>query len=80
MKNAIRNALQIKTLRTAVKGMTAAGLTAFIAANAQAAGLADLAAGIDGTDIAAGLTAVALIIAGVLAARMGIRKVLGMIK
>jgi len=80
MKNAIRNALQIKTLRTAVKGMTAVGLTAFVAANAQAAGLADLAAGIDGADIAAGLTAVALIIAGVLAARMGIRKVLGMIK
>jgi len=61
-------------------GMSVATLTAFVAANAQAAGLADLAAGIDKADILAGLTAVALIIAAVLAARMGIRKVLGMIK
>ena len=61
-------------------GMSVATLTAFVAANAQAAGLADLAAGIDKTDILSGMTAVALLIAGVLAARMGIRKVLGMIK
>jgi len=61
-------------------GMSVATLTAFVAANAQAAGLADLAAGIDKADILAGLTAVALIIAAVLAARMGIRKVLAMIK
>jgi hypothetical protein len=61
-------------------GMSVATLTAFVAANAQAAGLADLAAGINEADILAGLTAVALIIAAVLAARMGIRKVLGMIK
>ena len=61
-------------------GLSAAALTAFVAANAQAAGLSDLAAGIDKTDIIAGLTAVALLIAAVLAARMGIRKVLAMIK
>jgi len=61
-------------------GMSVATLTAFVAANAQAAGLADLAAGIDKTDILAGLTAVGLLIAAVLAGRMGIRKVLGMIK
>ncbi len=67
-------------LQTVVKGLSAAALTTFVAVNAQAAGLADLAAGIDETDIVAGLTAVALIIAAVLAARMGIRKVLGMIK
>lgn len=67
-------------LKTAVKGMSAAALTAFVAANAQAAGLADLASGIDQGDIVAGLTAVALIIAAVLAARLGIRKVLSMIK
>lgn len=53
---------------------------AVVAGPTYAVGLADLAAGLDGADIAAGLTAVALIIAGVLAARMGIRKVLGMIK
>lgn len=61
-------------------GMSVATLTAFVAANAQAAGLADMAAGIDKTDILAGLTAVGLLIAAVLAGRMGIRKVLGMIK
>ena len=54
--------------------------SAVVAAPTYAAGLADLAGGIDSTDILAGFTAVALIIAGVLAARMGIRKVLGMIK
>ena len=61
-------------------GMSVAALTTFVAANAQAAGLADMAAGIDKTDILAGLTAVGLLIAAVLAGRMGIRKVLGMIK
>ncbi len=63
-----------------LKSAAAVGVAMAVSAQSQAAGLADLAAGIDGTDIAAGLTAVALIIAGVLAARMGIRKVLGMIK
>lgn len=67
-------------IKKAVAAMSAASLMAFVSANAQAAGLADLAAGIDKTDIIAGFTAVALIIAAVLAARMGIRKVLGMIK
>lgn len=66
--------------KLAAGGGLVATLTAFVAANAQAAGLADLAAGIDKTDIIAGLTAVALLIAAVLAARMGIRKVLAMIK
>lgn len=54
--------------------------TGVLASQTYAAGLADLAAGIDKTDIVAGFTAVALILAAVLAARMGIRKVLGMIK
>lgn len=67
-------------LSKAVKGMSVVALMTFVAANAQAAGLADLAGGIDSVDILAGFTAVALIIAGILAARMGIRKVLGMIK
>jgi len=67
-------------LKRAVQGMSLTALMAFVAANAQAAGLADLAGGIDKADIVAGFTAVALIIAAVLAARMGIRKVLGMIK
>ena len=61
-------------------GMSVATLTAFVAANAQATGLADLAAGIDKADSLAGLTAVGLLIAAVLAGRLGIRKVLGMIK
>jgi len=54
--------------------------TGVLASQTYAACLADLAAGIDQTDIVAGFTAVALILAAVLAARMGIRKVLGMIK
>lgn len=48
--------------------------------SAQAAGLADLAASIDTVDIIAGFTAIALLLGAVLAARMGIRKVLGLIK
>lgn len=63
-----------------LSGMSVAALTTFVAANAQATGLADMAAGIDKADILAGLTAVGLLIAAVLAGRMGIRKVLGMIK
>lgn len=54
--------------------------SAMVAQSTYAAGLADLAAGIDSTDILAGFTAVALLLAGILAARMGIRKVLGLIK
>lgn len=54
--------------------------TGVLASQTYAAGLADLAAGVDQTDIIAGMTAVSLIVAGVLAARMGIRKVLSMIK
>lgn len=76
----IKRALEMKQLKTAFQGLTAAGLSSFIAANASAAGMADLAAGIDQTDIIAGFMAVALLIAAVLASRMGIRKVLGMIK
>jgi hypothetical protein len=45
-----------------------------------AEGLADLAGAVDTADILAGFTAVALLLGAVLAARMGIRKVLGMIK
>ncbi|MCY1279469.1 hypothetical protein D9M68_328030 [compost metagenome] len=67
-------------IKRALAGLSAAGLAAFVSANASAAGLADLAAGIDTADITAGLTAIALLIAGILAARLGIRKVLSMIK
>lgn len=67
-------------LKRAVQGMSLTALMAFVATNAQAAGLADMAGSIDKTDIIAGFTAVALLIAAVLASRMGIRKVLGMIK
>lgn len=70
----------MRFLKKMFAGASVATLTAFVAANAQAAGLADMAAGIDKADIIAGLTAVALLIAAVLASRMGIRKVLGMIK
>lgn len=63
-----------------LKSAAGVGVAMAISAQSQAAGLADLAAGIESADILAGLTAVALVIAGVLAARMGIRKVLGMIK
>ncbi len=69
----------MRFLKKMFAGASVATLTAFVAANAQAAGLADMAAGIDKADIIAGLTAVALLIAAVLAARMGIRKVLAMI-
>lgn len=55
-------------------------LTALTAQAAYAEGLADLAAGIDKVDILAGFVAVALLLAAILASRMGIRKVLGMIK
>lgn len=68
----------MKQLLSRVAVVTAS--TAVLASQTYAAGLADLAAGIDETDILAGFTAVALILASVLAARMGIRKVLGMIK
>lgn len=54
--------------------------TALMAGPTYATGLADMAAGVDKTDIIAGLTAVGLLIAGIAAARMGIRKVIGMIR
>lgn len=76
----IKRALEMKQLKTAFQGLTAAGLSSFIAANASAAGLSDLAASIDKTDILAGFMAIALLIGAILASRMGIRKVLGMIK
>jgi hypothetical protein len=57
-----------------------AGSTALLAQQTYAVGLADLAASVDTVDILAGFTAVALLLGAVLAARMGIRKVLGMIK
>ncbi|MNZ46188.1 hypothetical protein D3C78_638630 [compost metagenome] len=63
-----------------LKSAAGASLLLGVAAQSHAAGLADLAGGLNEADITAGMTAVALVIAGVLAARMGIRKVLGMIK
>lgn len=67
-------------VRFAGRVVTASLATALIAQGAYATGLADLGVGIDKTDIIAGMMAVALLVAGILAARMGIRKVLGMIK
>lgn len=64
-----------------LKSVAAGSLVlAVTAQQAHAAGLADLAAGIDETDILAGFVAVALLLASILASRMGIRKVLGLIK
>lgn len=62
-----------------LKSAAGAGALMALASQSYATGLADMAAGIDKVDIIAGLTAVALLIAAVLAARMGIRKVLAMI-
>lgn len=53
---------------------------AVLASGAQAEGLPDLAAGVDKTDIVAGLIAIALLIGGALGARKGIRMVLSLIK
>jgi len=64
-----------------LKSLGAASLvTALVAQTAHAEGLADLAGGIDKADILAGFIAVALIISAILASRMGIKKVLGMIR
>ena len=63
-----------------LKSLAGAGVLMAVASQSYATGLSDLAAGIDKVDILAGLTAVGLLIAAVLAGRMGIRKVLGMIK
>lgn len=63
-----------------LKSLAGAGVLMAVASQSYATGLADMAAGIDKVDILAGLTAVGLLIAAVLAGRMGIRKVLGMIK
>lgn len=70
----------MKKVRFAGRVVTASLATALVAQSASAAGLADLAASVDKTEIIAGFMAVALLIGAVLASRMGIRKVLGMIK
>lgn len=67
-------------VRFAGRVVTASLASALIAQGAYAAGLADLGGSIDKTDIIAGFMAVALLLGAVLASRMGIRKVLGMIK
>lgn len=67
-------------VRLAGRVVTASLATALIAQGAYATGLADLSASIDKTDIIAGFMAIALLLGAVLASRMGIRKVLGMIK
>lgn len=67
-------------VRFAGRVVTASLATALIAQAAYATGLADLSASIDKTDILAGFMAIALLIGAILASRMGIRKVLGMIK
>lgn len=60
--------------------VTASLAMALVAQNTYAIGLADLAASIDTVDILAGFTAVALLLGAVLAGRMGIKKVLGLIR
>lgn len=71
----------IQASKRFLKSLAGASLvTAVVAQSAHAEGLADLAAGINKADIVAGLIAVALLLAAVLASRMGIRKVLGMIR
>ena len=75
VKSAFGHAAQVTV--TAAVG---AGVMGVVAAPTYAVGLADLAASIDKVDILAGFTAVGLLLGAVLAARMGIRKVLGMIK
>lgn len=67
-------------VRFAGRVVTASLATALVAQSASAAGLADLAASVDKTEIIAGFMAIALLLGAVLASRMGIRKVLGMIK
>lgn len=67
-------------VRFAGRVVTASLATALVAQGAYATGLSDLAASIDKTDILAGFMAIALLIGAILASRMGIRKVLGMIK
>ncbi|MDT4841181.1 hypothetical protein D3C80_429700 [compost metagenome] len=64
-----------------LKSLAGAGVaTAVLSQQAYAEGLADMAAGIDKTDILAGLTAVGLILCAIAAGIMGIRKVKGLIK
>lgn len=67
-------------VRFAGRVVTASLATALVAQSASAAGLADLAASVDKVEIIAGFMAIALLLGAVLASRMGIRKVLGMIK
>jgi hypothetical protein len=69
-----------RAAQVTIHAAVGAGVMGVVAAPTYAAGLADLAASIDTADILAGFTAVALLLGAVLAARMGIRKVLGMIK
>lgn len=67
-------------LKVAGRVVTASLALALISQQTYAVGLADLAASIDTVDILAGFTAVALLLAAVLAGRMGIKKVLGLIR
>lgn len=57
------------------------GVSVLAASQASfAAGLSDITAAVSGADAIAGITAVAVVIGGILAIRMGARKILGMIK
>ena len=67
-------------LKTLFQAGAAAVTLAVVSAPTYATGLADMAAGVDKMDVIAGLTAVGLLIAAIAAGRMGIRKVIGMIK
>jgi hypothetical protein len=70
----------MRNLKVAGRVVTASLAMALVAQQTYAAGLADLAASIDSVDILAGFTAVALLLGAVLAGRMGIKKVLGLIR
>lgn len=70
----------MRFFKTASNAVLALSVSAVVAAPTYATGLADMAAGIDKADVVAGLTAAGLLIAGIAAARMGIRKVIGMIR
>lgn len=70
----------MQKMKLAGRVVTASLALALVSQATYAVGLADLAASIDTVDILAGFTAVALLIGAVLAGRMGIKKVLGLIR
>lgn len=70
----------MKKVKYAGQVVTASLASALIAQSAFAAGYADITAAVDVADVIVGFFAVAAVIATALVTRMGIRKVLGMIR